>query len=258
LLALAITACGGKTNDPPTQGPVAPGQDCPEPGATSPADDGCNSCSCESGSWSCTVKDCAPECEDGTEKAAGDGCNTCSCDGGSWLCTQKACPEPECSAVLGPADAPCGENAPYVARTPGTDACCVRCSLVSGYVYYDTMEACEASKRCTPGEIKYAFDHCNTCTCDDNGEWACTDSSCQLDSCGGGLVGGECADDEYCSYENTCGTSDATGYCRPRPTECTDGGAPVCGCDGVTYANACVLALGAEWAAFAYGPCEEE
>ena len=125
LLTLAITACGGKTSDPPTQGPVAPGQDCPEPGATSPAD---------------------------------DGCNTCHCDETGWICGLTGCP---------PSDEP------------------VPC---------------------------------------------------------GGRMGGTCAEDEYCGYEagSGCGDDDAGSVCKPRPAECPEEHASVCGCDGETYESACL------------------
>ena len=69
-----------------------------EPGDQIPADDGCNTCTCDdSGLWACTEIDCGStgggECTPGDTMPAGDGCNTCTCDDtGLWGCSEIACP----------------------------------------------------------------------------------------------------------------------------------------------------------------------
>jgi hypothetical protein len=52
---------------------------------------------------------------------------------------------------------------------------------------------------------------------------------------------GECAGGSFCQFAlgAECGADDQNGTCEPIPGACTQDFTPVCGCNGMTYANAC-------------------
>jgi hypothetical protein len=93
-----------------------------------------------------------------------------------------------------------------------------------------------------PGESFPASDGCNTCNCGEDGQVACTLRFC-VASCGG-ITGQGCPEGEYCEFpsETQCGAADQTGFCAVPPEFCTLEFNPVCGCDDVTYGNACEAA----------------
>lgn len=66
------------------------------------------------------------------------------------------------------------------------------------------------------------------------------------ESCGGFTRGPVpvCAEGLYCGYlpDDICGWADAPGTCAQKPESCDEALAPVCGCDGATYDNACFAA----------------
>ncbi len=75
----------------------------------------------------------------------------------------------------------------------------------------------------------------------------------------GGWLGDTCAANEYCYFEPAtfCDYADASGVCMTRPQACTFEYAPVCGCDGQTYGNACAAASQGTSVA-SEGPCQTD
>lgn len=57
----------------------------------------------------------------------------------------------------------------------------------------------------------------------------------------GGLLGESCEAGYFCDFppDMICGNADGQGTCVKKPEACTANLDPVCGCDGMTYGNAC-------------------
>ena len=86
--------------------------------------------------------------------------------------------------------------------------------------------------------------------------FSATPTSAEVGQACGGIAGTACGDGEFCKYGvgAMCGAADAAGTCATKPEVCTADYMPVCGCDGMTYSNACTAA--ANGASVAYvGTC---
>lgn len=58
----------------------------------------------------------------------------------------------------------------------------------------------------------------------------------------GGIAALKCPEGQACQFPaNQCNVADLAGTCVPVPETCPKQGPPICGCDGVTYANECEL-----------------
>ena len=71
----------------------------------------------------------------------------------------------------------------------------------------------------------------------------------------GGTSAAACEQGAYCQLPTgTCTQPSPAGTCATVPTSCSAASSPVCGCDGISYDNAC-LAAKAQVSVFAQGRC---
>jgi hypothetical protein len=224
------------------------------PGEAFPSSDGCNQCFCsEGGAVACTERACLAIC---------GGLLGASCPAGQY-CSFP--PEAQCGA---------GDQTGVCAFQP--EVCTFQYDPVCGCDGTTYGNACSAA---SAGVSVVSDGECSTapgcqsdadcpvppCAClDADGDGSC-DNTCptprcddgqctfgdptklQLgDSCGGFRPAGapDCDSGLFCQFQAgaLCGAADAPGECVAIPEVCADIFAPVCGCDGQTYANACEAA----------------
>lgn len=115
----------------------------------------------------------ANACTEGQERLADDGCNTCQCNDGQWSCTELACVGED----NGDAPAPCtdppssGSGSSGSSSGSGSDAEEPDVEDPHGSV------SNEGEPACVDGEATMAEDGCNTCECI-SGAWSCTELAC--------------------------------------------------------------------------------
>ena len=165
---------------------------------------------------------------------------------------------------------------PVLEETTEGQVCGTRGALPCGpgeICVFDAGE-CGATDRggvCQPRPETCSFENVAVCGCDGRtyhnacraeqaGVSVASQGTCPTpgDFCGGRGNSYSCAVGEYCHHDvgEICGWADAPGECRRIPGGfCTAHYDPVCGCDGVTYSNAC-RAASAGVSVRALGACE--
>jgi hypothetical protein len=149
----------------------------------------------------------------------------------------------------------CVEAGGYVPVIPNAPKCCPGLSLIQPAQYDPQTGVCQSS---VGASICAA---CGDGFCAKEWENLC---NCEPD-CGGVLPPGECygplepcPPGQYCQYPGgTCDLVGSSGVCAVIPQVCTGIYMPVCGCDGITYSNACAMA-GAQVSLDHEGECGTE
>ncbi|MBT9559638.1 MAG: hypothetical protein IV100_26650 [Myxococcales bacterium] len=238
------------------------------PGACLPCEAGAV-CGCDGKTWpsACAARDAGV-------RIGGDGscCVSPSCAPGSVLVDQDGdgCPE-TCVALPCATESPCPQGA-YCERPVGgcaTKGVCQPAESTCESLLVCGCDGVQYASRCAAAKAGTSLARVGACckplACelpavpvDSNGDGcpdlckvACAPPTCLSGKAAVDVDGDGCPESCPCTVLSQCGSSEfceraagaclGSGYCRPRPLDCTaaSGGA-VCGCNGATYPNLCV------------------
>ena len=156
--------------------------------------------------------------------------------GNFWSCSDKGYCEPQCGFIPPEIDkcfeVPCKTN--------------LECSKSD----YCAKDGCDGEGICQPRPEACPDVWMPVCGCDDKtygndceaaaaGVNVSYKGECKTNVCGG-IMGIPCPKSQFCQFPaGTCDIVDNMGECVPFPEVCPKLWAPVCSCDGETYANDC-------------------
>lgn len=183
----------------------------------------CLECECEAsqshgkGEWMCWAMVCPmdgrgddtsepePECREGDTQTLD--CNSCFCsEEGTWNCTTEDCgghTEPCEGLTCGDACTICADDDPDCVESDRNKFC----SADGQCEYTDTPPEC--SETCREGDTKQV--DCNSCICDADGSWGCSEMDCSIDDfCDGLSCGDRCS---TCDLETDVLCPDVMEYC---------------------------------------------
>jgi len=153
------------------------------------------------------------------------------------------CPTTNPTTCGGAGDASCGANQ-FCQRPAG------QCSETAQGVCVDTPACCSGASApvCGCDGVTYQ----NECFAATAGVTVASQGECP-EVCGG-AAGITCTESQFCQRAVGVCAEVAEGVCTEKPVTCVTTPSPVCGCDGITYDNAC-FAAGAGVTVASQGEC---
>jgi hypothetical protein len=170
----------------------------------------------------------------------------CGCDGISY---DNACLADAASVGVAHTGLCAGDSSACGGASGATCGTGEICKRPDGACASDAAGFCEPAPATCPALVDPACGcngttYSNACVADAAGVTVASDGACEPAlACGGGsaLV---CPEGQFCKAPIATCAAGSAGLCTPTPTDCSTVVLPVCGCDGLTYSNACLADAG--------------